>query len=108
LVTESMLLGCIGGALGLALAYWSTQALIAARPADLPRIDDIRTQYHRGDVHVRLSLVTSLILDWCRRCKSPTGTCCWDFRRVDAAAAAAGAACIACARRWSSRKWRWP
>jgi putative ABC transport system permease protein len=41
LVTESILLGLIGGVLGLGLAYWSTQALIAARPADLPRIDDI-------------------------------------------------------------------
>ena len=41
LVTESMLLGLIGGALGLALAYWGTRALIAARPADLPRIDEI-------------------------------------------------------------------
>ena len=42
LVTESILLGLIGGALGLGLAYWSTQALVAARPVDLPRIDDIR------------------------------------------------------------------
>lgn len=42
LVTESMVLGLIGGALGLALAYWGTHALVAARPADLPRIDAIR------------------------------------------------------------------
>jgi putative ABC transport system permease protein len=42
LVTESIVLGLIGGVLGLGLAYWSTQALIAARPADLPRIDEIR------------------------------------------------------------------
>jgi putative ABC transport system permease protein len=42
LVTESVLLGVIGGALGLGLAYVSTQALIAARPADLPRLDEIR------------------------------------------------------------------
>jgi predicted permease len=42
LVTESILLALIGGALGLGLAFWGTQALIAARPADLPRIDEIR------------------------------------------------------------------
>jgi putative ABC transport system permease protein len=42
LVTESILLGLIGGVLGLGLAYWSTQALIAARPADLPRLDEIQ------------------------------------------------------------------
>jgi putative ABC transport system permease protein len=41
LITESILLGLVGGVLGLGLAYGSTQALIAARPADLPRIDDI-------------------------------------------------------------------
>ena len=42
LITESILLGMIGGAIGLGLAYWSTQALVAARPADLPRLDAIR------------------------------------------------------------------
>ena len=42
LVTESILLGVIGGTIGLALGYAGTSALIAARPADLPRIDEIR------------------------------------------------------------------
>src|SRR5687768_5904849 len=41
LITEAMVLGLAGGVLGLALAYWSTTALIAARPADLPRLDEI-------------------------------------------------------------------
>jgi len=61
LVTESMLLGLIGGALGLGLAYWSTQALIAARPADLPRIDDIRLSTTVVMFTFGLSMVTSLI-----------------------------------------------
>jgi putative ABC transport system permease protein len=61
LVTESMLLGLIGGALGLGLAYWSTQALIAARPADLPRIEDIRLSNTVVMFTFGLSLVTSLI-----------------------------------------------
>ena len=61
LVTESMLLGWIGGALGLGLAYWSTQALIAARPADLPRIDDIRLSTTVVMFTFGLSMVTSLI-----------------------------------------------
>ena len=61
LVNESMLLGLIGGALGLGLAYWSTQALIAARPADLPRIDDIRLSTTVVMFTFGLSLVTSLI-----------------------------------------------
>jgi putative ABC transport system permease protein len=61
LVTESVLLGAIGGALGLGLAYWSTQALIAARPADLPRIDDIRLSATVVFFTFGLALVTSLI-----------------------------------------------
>jgi predicted permease len=41
LITEAMLLGLTGGLLGLLVAYGSTRALIAARPADLPRLDEI-------------------------------------------------------------------
>ena len=41
LITEAVVLGLAGGALGLALAYWGTEALIAAKPADLPRLDQI-------------------------------------------------------------------
>ena len=61
LVTESMVLGIIGGALGLGLAYWSMQALIAARPADLPRIDDIRLSGTVVFFTFALALVTSMI-----------------------------------------------
>ena len=61
LVTESILLGLIGGALGLALAYWSTQALIAARPADLPRIDEIRLDGTVVLFTLGAALVTSLV-----------------------------------------------
>jgi putative ABC transport system permease protein len=41
LVTEAVVLGVIGGVLGLALAYWGTETLIAAKPADLPRLGEI-------------------------------------------------------------------
>jgi putative ABC transport system permease protein len=41
LVTEAVVLGIAGGVLGLGLAYWGTEALIAAKPADLPRLDEI-------------------------------------------------------------------
>ena len=61
LVTESMLLGLIGGALGLGLAYGSTQALVAARPADLPRIDDIRLSGTVVAFTFGLALLTSMI-----------------------------------------------
>jgi putative ABC transport system permease protein len=41
LVTEAVVLAMAGGLLGLALAYGGTEALIAAKPADLPRLDEI-------------------------------------------------------------------
>ena len=41
LITEAMVLAWFGGILGLILAYWGTGALIAAKPADLPRLDRI-------------------------------------------------------------------
>jgi putative ABC transport system permease protein len=41
LVTESVMLSVAGGALGLGLAWAGTRALIAARPADIPRLDQI-------------------------------------------------------------------
>ena len=41
LITEAIVLGVFGGVLGLMLAYWGTEALISAKPADLPRLDEI-------------------------------------------------------------------
>ena len=41
LITEAVVLGLFGGVLGLMVAYWGTNALIAAKPADLPRLDEI-------------------------------------------------------------------
>ncbi len=41
LITEAIVLSVAGAAIGLALAYWGTRALIAAKPVDLPRLDHI-------------------------------------------------------------------
>jgi predicted permease len=41
LLTESVLLGILGGALGLSLAYGAVRALVAMAPAHLPRLNDI-------------------------------------------------------------------
>src|SRR5208282_2212471 len=40
-LTEAILLSLLGGAFGVLLAYWGTDLLLALRPADLPRVQDI-------------------------------------------------------------------
>ena len=57
LVTESVLLAIAGGALGLLLAAWGTQAALKVLPETLPRANDVRL-----DPHVLLfTLVVSIL-----------------------------------------------
>jgi cell division protein FtsX len=41
LLTEAFLLAFIGGALGVFLAYWGLNALLAMAPANLPRLEEV-------------------------------------------------------------------
>src|SRR6202008_4028612 len=41
LLVESLLLGCIGGALGVGLAYAGLRLLLIVGPANLPRLNEI-------------------------------------------------------------------
>ena len=42
LLTESAVLGLLGGVLGVLLAYWGLHALVANLPANVPRVNEIR------------------------------------------------------------------
>lgn len=41
LLTESIVLSLIGGAMGLLLAYWSVRAIVAVNPSNIPRVDEL-------------------------------------------------------------------
>lgn len=61
LLTESILTGLIGGALGLTLALWGVDALVGLSPEDLPRLDEVTVD---GSVFVftlALSIATGAI-----------------------------------------------
>jgi putative ABC transport system permease protein len=60
LLTEAVVLALTGGALGLVLAHVGTEALVAARPADIPRLDEIRLDWTVAAFAMVISLVAGL------------------------------------------------
>lgn len=56
-LTESLLLGCIGGMLGLLIAVLGTRALIAMSPPTIPRVQTVSI-----DLHAALFLFAATIL----------------------------------------------
>jgi putative ABC transport system permease protein len=61
LLTESVVLAVLGGALGLALAIWFTRVFVALAPSDVPRVDGIGVDRWMFGFGVLLSVVTGLL-----------------------------------------------
>ena len=61
LVTESLVLGLLGGALGLALAVWGTRAFVAFAPSDIPRLDEVAVNGRALAVTGLAALVAGLL-----------------------------------------------
>ena len=61
LLTESLMLGIAGGALGLLVAVWGVEALIAMEPAGIPRLGDVRVDRQVIAFTMGLSLLTGLL-----------------------------------------------
>lgn len=59
-LAESVLLALAGGALGVGLAYWGLQALLAAAPVDLPRLHEVRVDARVLWFAIAISLATGL------------------------------------------------
>jgi predicted permease len=60
LLTESVLLGIAGGAVGLLLAVWGTRAILATLPDVLPRTDEINMNWHVLLFTAAMSLLTGI------------------------------------------------
>lgn len=61
LLTESLLLGATGGALGLLLAWWGVKLLLRLGPADLPRAAEIGVDGRALAFTLVLSLATGVV-----------------------------------------------
>ena len=61
LLTESVMLGIGGGAIGLLLAKWGTRAILAALPDALPRSEEIGIDWHVLVFTVGVSVLTGIL-----------------------------------------------
>lgn len=61
LLTESVMLGLAGGAIGLLLAKWGTRAILAALPETLPRTEDIGVDGHVLLYAAVVSILTGVV-----------------------------------------------
>ena len=61
LLTESVVIAGIGGALGTAMAYAGMRALLAARPANLPRVEEMGLDLGVFGFTLVLAVVTGLV-----------------------------------------------
>jgi predicted permease len=64
LLVESAMLGLIGGAVGVVLAYAGLRALVAIGPANLPRLTEISLDARALWFTLILSLLSGLVLGW--------------------------------------------
>lgn len=60
-LTESVLLAMAGGALGLFVAYWATQAALGLLPATLPRAQEVRIDYRVLLFALGISLLSGIL-----------------------------------------------
>lgn len=61
LLTESLVLSVLGGAVGLLLAYWLISSLLALAPATIPRLNEIGMDGRTLAFTLGVSLLTSLL-----------------------------------------------
>jgi putative ABC transport system permease protein len=61
LLTESILLSIVGGALGTAIAAWGMESLLAFAPEDLPRLNDVNLDVRVLGFTLLVTMATGII-----------------------------------------------
>lgn len=61
-LTESLLIGVMGGLAGLTLAVWFRHSLIAFAPQEIPRLDEITLDYRVLAFNAALALLTGVMV----------------------------------------------
>lgn len=61
LLTESILIALVGGAIGVVFAWWGINFLIALKPENLPRLDEVGVDLRVFGFTLGVSLLTGLI-----------------------------------------------
>ncbi|HKO60923.1 MAG TPA: ABC transporter permease [Pyrinomonadaceae bacterium] len=61
LLSESVVVAACGGALGVLLAYWLIELLVAIAPADIPRLEDVKLSGTALLISVLCIVLTTLI-----------------------------------------------
>ncbi len=61
LITESLVLAALGGALGVGLATWALRAILVMAPSSLPRVDEITLDARSVLFALALSVVTGIL-----------------------------------------------
>ena len=61
LLTESLMLSLAGGCLGLLLAYWGTDILLALAPDNIPRLNEVGVDARVFGFTLAISLITGLL-----------------------------------------------
>jgi predicted permease len=95
LLTESVVLSMLGGAVGLLVAAWSTEALAAARPEALPRWQDVRVDWVVLTFAVGLTLAVGFLVGLVPAIRATRGALAESLRQVGR-----GGAAMRSASRW--------
>jgi putative ABC transport system permease protein len=91
LLTESLVLAFLGGAIGLVLSLWSNDLIVAIAPSTIPRIKEIGVDWRVLCFTVAVSLLTAVVFGLLPAFESSNPNLIESLREVDRSGGIAGA-----------------